>query len=132
MLNHRNNMHEACLTPIFVGHKLHEANQVVLGERANENASIQESRFHSTQGLEILPVMPKAFPLADRRFVVDSAYSPNEDIVEKHLPDDDPGFRGFPNLIPDLEINLMCHPVIKGRNAEGGDVVPFHWMAIFR
>src|SRR5260370_36047096 len=111
-------MHEARLTPVLVGAELYEANQFFVKERADKNASIQEGGFHSAYGFEILSIMPKPLPLPDRGFVVDSSYSLNEGIIERHFTNDHSALVGFSNLIPDLEINLMLHPVVKGGNAK--------------
>ncbi len=59
-------------------------------------------------------------------------YPPNVCIVKGHFADDHPVFRGFPNLVPDLEIDLFGHPVVKGRNSKGGHVVPFYRVVVFR
>ena len=107
-------MHEAGLCPVFVSHELHETNQAVFEERSDEDAPLQESRFYSAYGLQILPVVPEPFALSDRRLVINGVYTPNESIVERHLPGDYPGFGRFPDLVPDLEVNLMCHPMLKG------------------
>ncbi len=101
--NHRNNLHQTRLTSIFVAHELHEADQVSSEKGTDEDASIQEGRVHSSHGLKVFPVVPERLPLTDRGLVVDGVYPPNESIVEGHLPDDDPVFRGFSNLIPDLK-----------------------------
>lgn len=132
MLNHRNDMHQARLTPVFIGHELHEADQVILEERTDEDAPIQESHFHSAQGLEVLAVVPKRFTLPNWGLVVDGRYPPNEAIVEWHLPNDHPVLFGLSNFIPYLEINLMLHPVVKARNTKGGDIVPFQRVSVFR
>src|SRR5207247_10334571 len=71
VLKQRNNMHEPRLAPVFVRYELYEADQVILEECTDEDASIQERRFHFAHGLEILPVMPKAPALPYARFVAD-------------------------------------------------------------
>src|SRR5690242_4047964 len=129
---HGKNMHEARLLPLFIGDKFDEANPGTFEESVDKDAAIEDGGLHFAQALEVNTVVPKAPALADRRLAVKCGYPPKKFVIERYLPDDRAIFRGFANLVPDLEINLMGHPIVKGGNGKDSHVVPFHGIAKMR
>ena len=120
------------LASILSWYQLNEANHAAVEKRANKDAAIRKSRFHSAQSIQVLPIVPEASTLANRGLVIDSGYPSDQIVVERNFLDDDAVFRCFPSFIPGFEIDLLRHPVVKGSNPEGGYVVPFRWVAVFR
>src|SRR5579862_4018082 len=68
--------------------------------------------------------------LTDWCLIVNCRDPANKGIVERHLSDYDPILCRLANFVPDLEIDLVRHPLIERRNAHSGKVVPFRWVRV--
>jgi len=132
MAGHRNNLHQARLTSIFVEHEFDESNEAVFEVRTDENAAIHESCIHLTNGFKVFSIVPEWLPLAGGGLVIDGVYALDIIVVKGYLPDCYAIFCSFSNFISYLKVDLLSHPVIKSRNGQGRHVVPFHWVVEFR
>src|SRR5439155_1579691 len=114
VLDHRQDLHQARLPSRFVAFQLGETNQAVAEKRADEEAPVGESPLFLTHGLDVLPVVPELYSLADRRLVVDRVNPLNEGVIERHLPDHYPLLLGAADHVPGLVIDLPRPPVVIG------------------
>src|ERR1700684_3892890 len=87
--------------------ELQETDQLVLKVGAKKCASIKIGGSFVLDRREIFLIMPETCSLANRRFVIDSLYSPDESIVELCCFDNDPEPRGFFNGASDVVFHLV-------------------------
>jgi hypothetical protein len=72
----------------------------------------------------------KTLALPNGTLVVNGTDSPEENIIERHLAECHALLFGLLGLVPCLEADLLCPPMIEGGYRKNGQVVPFHWIWI--
>src|SRR6266446_3955120 len=96
VLDHRLDLHEACLPAPLVADQLREADQGLAEKRADEDAPIDERHVFTPHGVEVLAVVPEGLALSDRRLVVDGGDATNEAVIEGDLSHHDAFLLGAP------------------------------------
>src|SRR5580692_4180468 len=90
MLNHREDMNEACLRSRFVRHQLAKANHFVAKKRPDENASVGKRSRVLARSFKVHSIVRKALSLTYRALVVDLADSLKQNLAERNLAKDSP------------------------------------------
>ena len=115
-----------------IAHQLDEADHLVLEERAEENAAVEERAGVLAAALEIHPVVRESPSLADGRLVVDVADALQQRVVERHLAKDDALLLGLPGPVARVGADLLREPVVERRHRQHGEVVPLHRVVVLR
>jgi hypothetical protein len=81
-------------------------------------------------GLKIASEMTRAFPLADRAFVVDFPNSFYQVVIECDFPDSHTFLLSLSETSARSKADLLPIPFIERGDRENGEVVPFHEVGI--
>jgi hypothetical protein len=76
VLEHRKDVHKTRLAIILVRDQLCKADERLLEERTDKDASVEERRFDLPQTIKISAIVSKASSLPNRAFVIDGLNSP--------------------------------------------------------
>src|SRR5262245_5879643 len=116
MRNHRNNVHETCLTVIMITHQLGEAYQPPLIEGPYENATLVERCLDASYGVPVFAVMHKRPSLADTRFIVDVIDAVDQCVIQRNFATGHTFLLCTTDHIPRLAVYLFRPPLIECRN----------------
>jgi|SRR2546422_2219561 len=117
-------MHYPALPVVVITHEFCEPDELLLVERPDENAALEECGAHPSDCVYILAAVGKGFALPQAILVVDSMDAFDKGVVEWHFAADYALLFGSSNHIPRLTINLLRPPLIEGRNWHCGKIVP--------
>src|SRR5687767_270705 len=130
MLDHRQDLHHRTLPTAAVDDQLHETDEALLDEGADEDALLEERTVLTGNRRRVLAVMPEAFSLPDRRFVVDLGDTVDKRGVERNLPDDNALFLGFTHHIARLVVDLALPPLVECRDRKRRHIVPLDGVGV--